>query len=216
MRLAPYGKPEWTAYSAGLIGVAVLSLMFFPDGWWLPALGAGFIILFFRDPERKITESPDVLLSPADGTVTDVGEVDEPDFIGGKAVRIGIFMSILNVHVNRMPCSGRVEFVKHTPGRYRNAMSASAVLVNESALTGITEETRGVRVAVRQVVGSVARRIVCTCKVGNFVRQGERFGMIKFGSRVEVMVSVSAPFSVSVRVGEKTKAGVTILGKFGG
>jgi phosphatidylserine decarboxylase len=215
MRLTPYGRREWLTYGTGLTAVALLSLFLFPAGWWLPALGACFVIMFFRDPERKIAVSDDVLLSPADGTVVDIGEIDEPDFIGGKALRIGIFMSILSVHVNRMPCSGRVEYLKHSAGEYRNATSASARMVNESNLLGVTEATRGVRISVRQIVGSIARRIVCACRVGDTVSQGERFGMIKFGSRLEVMVPLTALFAVSVVVRDKVRAGVTVLGKFG-
>ncbi|MDQ7779050.1 MAG: phosphatidylserine decarboxylase [Planctomycetota bacterium] len=214
MRLTPYGRREWLSCLLGFGSVTLLSLALFPAGWWIPAMAAVFPLVFFRDPDRKPPADADAFLSPADGTVADIGPVQELEFIQGEALRIGVFMSIFSVHVNRAPCAGTVEYVRHRPGGYRHAMSEQARISNESNLLGIVAAPRGVRVGVRQVVGSVARRIVCACKPGDTLEQGQRIGMIKFGSRLELLVPVTAAFTPAVKVGDKVKAGLTVLGRF--
>jgi phosphatidylserine decarboxylase len=180
----------------------------------VPALLLVFLYSFFRDPERQAPGDADDVLSPADGVVADVGVVRESDFLKTDALRIGIFMSVFNVHVNRMPVSGRVVWRAYRPGRFHNAMKADASDENESCHVAV-ERSDGTRFVVRQVAGMVARRIVTTCELGHSVERGRRFGMIKLGSRLEVYVPLSVPFRPSVSVGDKVKAGLTILGRVG-
>jgi len=215
--LTPYGKKEIRLWGGALfactVGIGILA----PQPYValaLPFLLALVCLLcFFRDPEREPPVNPDALLSPADGKVVEIAEVKEDTFIGGPCLRIGIFMSVFNVHVNRAPCAGTVEYLSHKDGQYLNARNQAASERNERQYVGlITPEGR--RVMFSQIAGMVARRIVCTCAPGQKLAPGERFGMIKFGSRCEVYVAKSLPFETDVKVGQKTQAGVTILGRF--
>jgi phosphatidylserine decarboxylase len=186
--------------------------------WYLTPLPAAvlvFVLAFFRDPTRRVPVEPGTVVAPADGTVTEVTEVVEPKFLQARAHKIGIFMSLVSVHVNRSPCGGRVEAVEHRPGRFLDARDPAASADNESNALAIGDaEGRGARVLIRQVAGLVARRIVCTAAVGDRLERGQRIGMIKFGSRAEVYVPVEAGFDVAVKIGESTKAGETVLGRF--
>jgi len=170
---------------------------------------AVFVLSFFRDPERKPPPGEEIAVSPADGTVTDIGEVDEPHFLGGKALRIGIFLSVFNVHVNRAPLAGKVRFVKHEPGLFLDARDPRCKDMNEWNLVGF-EGVRG-PFAVRQVTGLVARRIVCPLREGDDMARGQRMGMIKFGSRTELLVPAGSKVKVETAVGRKVKGGETVL-----
>lgn len=168
-------------------------------------------LAFFRDPYRDIPADKNVLLSPADGKVTDI-EVVENDFIGGKALKIGIFLSIFNVHINRAPCDVTVEKISYKKGRYKNAMSPDSGRVNESNdlyLTRVGREED--RLVVRQISGAIARRIVCVAQKGQKLNGGEKFGMIKFGSRTELYLPIDERVKMIVKVGDKVKAGSSIL-----
>ena len=190
-----------------------------------------FIVAFFRDPERRVPADPGALVAPADGRVTEVTEViqesvwpcamrdrfakKEPGFLKGRAHKIGIFMSLTSVHVNRAPCAGRVEAVDHQPGLFLDARDPASSARNEATALAIADaEGRGTRVLVRQVAGVLARRIVCDAAVGDVLARGQRIGMIKFGSRAEVYVPVESGFEVLVSPGARVRAGETVLGRF--
>ena len=170
----------------------------------------GFLLLFFRDPERHCASREDQLLSPADGTVTDIEEVEAPPFLGGKATRIGIFMSIFNVHVNRAPAPGTVRFVQYVKGKFHSAHSKKSSLENEHNFVGL-ETQGGGRILVNLIAGVIARRIVCTVSPGQALSSGQRIGMVKFGSRAELYLPGSDRYEVLVSPGAKVKAGRDVL-----
>ncbi len=172
-------------------------------------------LMFFRDPHRVPVRDENLLVAPADGTITDVEMVQDAEFIEGPALRVGIFLSIFNTHINRAPCDARVERITYRPGKYVNAMSPRAGKVNESnniamVRTGHPQD----RLLVRQISGAIARRIVCAVREGQRLVGGEKFGMIKFGSRTELYLSASQNVECMVRIGDKVKAGVTPLVKY--
>ncbi len=221
--LTKYGLPEVAVYPAvvaGLMAAAALLIPFLPIGAIVAAeailaLVLVWALMFFRDPQRQTLQDDALLLAPADGRIADIETVDEKDFIGGPAVRIGIFLSIFNTHINRAPCSAKVEKITYRPGKYLNAMNRLAGKVNESnnlALrrTGSPQD----RLLVRQISGAIARRIVCAAHEGQQLAGGERFGMIKFGSRTELYVPAGTQIECLVRVGDKVKAGMTPLAKY--
>jgi len=209
---ARYGYRELLIFSL-LLGALALAGGWFV--WWPLAIVFGIplclVVWFFRDPARRIPDDPAAVVAPADGVVMDVGEVEEPNYIGGPATRVGIFLSIFNVHVNRAPCAGRVEYVKYRKGAFHGAFRKEASSENECNDVGIALPGGG-KVLVRQISGAVARRIVCECRPGSVLERGERFGMIKFGSRTELLVSRDVPFEVGVSVGQKVRGGSTVCG----
>lgn len=212
--LTAYGLREIAvATGACLLGGAVAAWLFWPAAVALAVLWLGSLA-FFRDPDRRIPNAPHSLLSPADGTVQDI-EVAEPpgDFIEGPALRIGIFMSLLNVHVNRSPVSGTVGPVQYCPGSFHDARSRRAATQNEHNLLGI-ETLGGRRVLVNQIAGMVARRIVCRARTGQPLEAGQRFGMIKFGSRVELYVPQADKVEVKVQPGDKVQGGADVLAAY--
>ncbi len=173
----------------------------------LAALLALWVAYFFRDPERDGPRGDRLVLAPADGRVVQIAEVSEPAFIRGPAKRISVFMNVFSVHVNRYPVAGTVRYVHYNPGRFFNAAAEKASLENEQASVGI-ESPIG-RVLVRQIAGLVARRIVTYSRDGDTAAQGARFGIIRFGSRVDVFVPPDV--TVRVPVGARVLAGVTVL-----
>jgi len=189
---------------------------------WM-VLGIDFLLLtilfwalsFFRDPERISPTDTHVLLAPADGKITDITTVDDMEFIGGKALRIGIFLSIFNVHINRSPCKAKVEKIEHRPGRYKNALNPESSRVNESNNLYLSRlEKPHDRLIVRQISGAIAKRIVCTVAPGQNLSTGEKFGMIKFGSRTELYVPIHPDARCVVVVGQPVKAGLTALVRY--
>jgi phosphatidylserine decarboxylase len=171
-------------------------------------------VCFFRDPERRILQDPNLLLSPADGKVTHLEEVDDPDFPGGRAFRISIFLSVFDVHVNRIPRTGRVVNVRYFPGAFLDARSADCPARNEQLWIDLVETDSERPVRIKQISGAIARRIVCRLKIGEEVRAGERFGMIKFGSRTDVLIPGGDPVDVNVKVGDHVLGGATVLLQF--
>ncbi len=177
-----------------------------------------FMLLFFRDPIRKAdreTISINEFVCPADGTITDISKLDEPK-VGGRALKIGIFMSIFDVHVNRCPCYGKVVEKIHTPGEFLDARSPESSLRNERNDLIIAPKYDPIRplpekIIVRQIAGLIAKRIVCDVNIGEELKAGERFGMIKFGSRVELIIPVEPKADIKVKIGQKVKAGNDIL-----
>jgi phosphatidylserine decarboxylase len=193
--------------------------------WWALVLapvaaGLAFDVLFFRNPRRSVPAAAGILVSPADGTVWDVEELEEPEWVGARCLRIGIFLSVFDVHVNRAPCDARVAYQRHRPGRFLDARRPEAGRENESNALGLIVEeegpARGARLLVRQVSGAIARRIVCPLAVSDAVVRGGLIGMIKFGSRTELWVPVESGFAAAVRVGDKVRGGESVLGHFPG
>jgi phosphatidylserine decarboxylase len=212
MMITRYGRREAVLFSVASVGLAGLAWLLHPPLAVIPAVLLLFVLSFFRDPERRTPPDERTLVSPADGTVTDVTTAREESYLLTEATRIGIFLSVFDVHVNRSPVAGRVEHVSYRPGRFRNAMDAEACSKeNEANLVGIRGDG-GVRVLVKQIAGTIARRIVCPLEVGASLRRGERFGMIKFGSRTELFVPADLPFELRVHVGEHVKGGETVIG----
>ena len=178
-----------------LIIIAILSML--------------FTLNFFRDPERKVPDEEDIIISPADGKVLFVSEINDERFLKGKAKQVAIFMSPLNVHVNRIPVSGKVEYLKYHPGEFIAAFEDKASEKNERNEIGI--ESKHGKVLFVQIAGFIARRIVSELKIGDEVKIGERFGMIKFGSRVDVIVPPE--WAEKVKKDDIVYAGETILFK---
>lgn len=211
--ISPHGLSLILA-SMLVCGVAgVLSAPFI--GWWalLFALPAAFVVFFFRDPERFGEESgPDVLLAPADGTVVAIREAPMP-ISGEPAVMMDIFLSILNVHVNRAPAGGEVVACAYERGKFLNALRGKAGQENENNTLAIACDS-GRRVEVKQISGAIARRIVCTVAEGRRVEAGERFGMIRFGSRTQLFAPADSGFEPAVGVGDAVRAGRTLMGRF--
>ena len=169
-----------------------------------------WMLSFFRDPERIVPEDKDILLAPADGTIADIEIVEEPEFIGGKAMRVGIFLSIFDVHINRSPCRAKVEKITYREGQFLDARNQEAGKANESNDLWLTRiESPNDKLIVRQISGAIARRIVCRAKEGGELVSGERFGMIKFGSRTELYVPARDEVKCLVKTGDKVKAGLT-------
>ena len=180
-------------------------------GLWLAAfvllLLALWVAYFFRDPERTGDRGPSLVVSPADGKLIMITEVDEPGFIKGRAIRLSIFMNVFNVHVNRYPVDGVVKFVHYNKGKFFNAAAEKSSLENEQMSVGI--DTGRYPILVRQIAGLIARRIVTYSRLGEKVKQGERLGIIRFGSRVDVFIPPGS--TIKAKLGDATVAGVTIL-----
>ena len=165
-----------------------------------------FFLWFFRDPSRKVPTGPGLIVSPADGKVEELEWIEFPD--GGK-LRVTIFLNVFDVHVNRVPVSGVVTVAEHRAGLFMNAMKPESSIHNEQTL--ITIDGGGYTVSFKQIAGLLARRIVCNLKVGDRVERGQRMGLIKFGSRVDVLMP--AETTPQVKVGDRVKGGSSILGK---
>ncbi|HEV8446875.1 MAG TPA: phosphatidylserine decarboxylase family protein [Gemmatimonadaceae bacterium] len=199
--------------AAGVFGIALVRRSW---GLWLFAFVLALIALwvayFFRDPVRTGERGERLVIAPADGKVVMITEVNEPTFMKERSVRLSIFMNVFNVHVNRYPVSGVVRLVDHTPGRFANAATEQSSLENEQTSIGI--ESGSNHVLVRQIAGLIARRIVTDSRVGERVQQGERMGLIRFGSRVDVFLPAGA--ALRVKVGDITFAGTTVLGELTG
>jgi len=196
-------------------GAAALAIYASPWAAIAPAVPLLFTLYFFRDPRRVSPGDENTIVSPADGKVVDIEEVDEPEVIGGKAVRVGIFLSILDVHLNRAPLAGRVNYVKYRPGKFLAAFNRKASAENESNTVGLETDIatggKPLLLKVKQISGIIARRIVCACNEGNKLARGERFGMIKFGSRTELYLPVGAA-ELAVGIGDKVRGGRTVIG----
>jgi phosphatidylserine decarboxylase len=172
-------------------------------------LGAGFFAYFFRDPERPLPRGPETIVSPADGKVVVADQVQEDQFFHGPARRVAIFMNIFDVHVNRAPVAGTVAGQKHKPGAFQAAFRREAALQNEQQAL-LLEGENGRRVLVVQIAGLLARRIISYAGLGDRLARGERFGMICFGSRVDLYLPPTV--ELRVKVGDRVKAGSSIIG----
>lgn len=174
------------------------------------ALLTVFTVFFFRDPNRTADQTPGVLVSPADGRILSVEKLEHHDYIGGPAWKVSIFLSVFDVHINRIPCAGSVDYVKYIPGKFFKAFLDKASDENEHTEIGITTPA-GQRLVVKQIAGLIARRIICNLKVGDEVTTGERFGLIKFGSRTELFVPIDS--DILVAEGDHVKGGATVIGR---
>lgn len=195
-----------------LLILAIIALGFYFIWPWLailPGILFLFVLYFFRNPNRKIAADPFALVSPADGVVMDIERVYEENFFNGESVRIRIFLSLFNVHVNRVPMSGTVVYTAYRPGQMLPAFKSHASELNEKNFIGV--ENEHVRFLVTQVTGFVARRIVCWVKKGDNLTKGERFGLIKFGSCTELFIPPQV--EVTVKAGDKVKGGLTVVGR---
>lgn len=204
-----------------LIGTIVLLILGALLAWIHPLLALLvlpvliWLFAFFRDPERQIPDRPHLMVSPADGVVSDVQRVDNDPLLGGPCVRVGIFLSVFNVHVNRAPCDGKVTNVIYKKGKFINAMSHNAASTDNESNTIVLSETGTDRpvAVVKQIVGLIARRIICTSDIGAVVKRGDRIGMIKFGSRTELYIPLWLTPDVQVKVGQKVQGGLDIIAK---
>lgn len=210
-----FAREGWPFIGIG-IAAAIISfsaaLHFRSWPLWLVAILVTVVALwcayFFRDPERAGPRGPNIVVAPADGKVLMITDVDEPRFVQGRATRISIFMNVFNVHVNRYPVDGRVDFVWYNKGKFFNASAEKSSLENEQMSVGVTTPS-GVRILTRQIAGLIARRIVTYSKVGDEAHQGDRFGIIRFGSRVDVFIPTTSV--VTAKLGDLTTAGTTVI-----
>lgn len=192
-------------YALALVGVAVLIGWLAGPLWAVPAcLLALFFLWFFRDPERVIPDSAGAVVSPADGKVTDVSSILVD---GVQRARISIFLNVFDVHVNRSPVAGVIREVRYQKGKYLNAMNPASADLNEQ--NAVTVEGEGQTLIFKQIAGLLARRIVFNKKVGDRVNRGERVGLIKFGSRVDVLLEATA--TMRIKVGDRVKGGASVL-----
>ena len=214
IRTAPEGR--WFIVVAWAVALVLIGLAAArTSAWWILAAAvwgvlAVWVVAFFRDPERAWSRGEQLIVAPADGKVVSVTQVDEPTFFQGRAERISIFMNVLDCHVNRYPTDGTVAYRHYNPGEFGHAGAEKASLSNEQSSIGLTT-TRG-KVLVRQIAGLVARRIVTDHQPGQVVHQGDRMGMIRFGSRVDLFLPLGTP--VLVHVGDTTLVGVTVVAQW--
>ena len=211
MRIAPEGYREIAGSSAVLAALSALCWFGFPWGIAGCAVVWIWVISFFRDPHRSTDYQPDRLYAPADGTVADITTVASADGFSGSVLRIGIFLSIFNVHINRSPMAGTIRSLHYRPGAFLDARHPQAGERNESN-TLIMEPSGALigPVVVRQVAGKIARRIICHARIGDTLTAGQRFGLIKFGSRTELIVPADQ-YVARVEVGQTVRGGLTVL-----
>jgi phosphatidylserine decarboxylase len=191
----------WLKSSFAIVALAV-------GGVWI--LFSAFTFYFFRDPEPRVPAAPEAMVAPAHGLVDCVDETTEPEVLGGACRRISIFLSVLDVHVQNAPVAGKIAFVKHRPGQFLNALKTESAESNESVHIGIESlEQPDERMAVRQIAGVIARRIVSWVSVGDTVARGQRLGLIQFGSRCDLYLPLTA--QIRVQPGDRVVAGETVV-----
>jgi phosphatidylserine decarboxylase len=207
MRLQTILEARWILAILAFLGVVSL----FWSGWLFLIFAAliGYTFYFFRDPDRSVPTDPNAVVAAADGTITDIVEVDESDVLKSKTRRVGIFLSIFDVHTNRAPIDGRIIYREHRAGLCVDARRPDCSEKNE-AMTWAFENPRAT-IVVRQLTGAIARRIVAWANVGDEFAKGDRFGMIRFGSRTEVYLPLAA--TVVVKVGDHVAGGSTIIAR---
>ncbi len=211
--LSGYGRNEWLTILAigGLFAVTFLII-----GWWpvaiLAIVATIAVLTFFRDPERRVPTQRGIIVAPADGRISSIHELEHFEPFDGPATCVRIFLSVLDVHVNRSPCHGTVLSVTHKPGDHLNAMNPDSAEVNESNLIVMVHPIRRHPVAaVRQVAGLLARTIVCGVKEEQVLQRGQKIGMIKLGSTTEVYLPKHSQPQITVQVGQKVQGGLTVV-----
>ena len=183
---------------------------------WIPATGLCLVVWFFRDPPRRVPQGEGLYVSPADGKISEITRIGHDEYIGGPAVRIGVFLSIFNVHLNRAPAATRVISLKYSRGEFLNALNPESALRNENIWIGLQEiDPPYRRVVVRPIAGAIARRIVSVLRTGDVLERGEKFGMIKLGSRTELILPDTDDLEICVEVGQRVKAGTTVFAQYG-
>ena len=207
MRLQTLWEARWVLLFFALLAAA--GAAFSAWSWWFFFLLFLFTVAFFRDPERTVPPDPNLIVAAADGTVMDIVESDESQVLKKRSRRLGIFLSIFDVHTNRAPIDGRVIYRQHQAGLCLDARRADCSEKNES-MTWAFENSR-VTIVVRQITGAIARRIVAWAEIGDELKKGERFGMIRFGSRTELYLPLNA--EVLVKVGDHVLGGSTIIAR---
>jgi len=229
--LTKYGWPQVVIFPAAIIAIMIavaLGTRAVLQSWAIISIEVLlaailiWILCFFRDPERNCPSDSNLLFAPADGRITDIETIDEPPaFLAEQegqstgALRIGIFLSIFNTHINRAPCNVKVEKITYKKGKYKNALNPQSARVNESNDLWLTRtDNPQDRLIVRQISGAIARRIVCDTAEGQQLTGGEKFGMLKFGSRTELYVPLRENAKCMVKKGDKVKAGLTTLIKY--
>jgi phosphatidylserine decarboxylase len=212
---------RWGLAELILVGIplVVLTIVSAAFGWWYVAaplaIVLGWYVSFFRDPRRAVPQGQGVVVAPADGRVVEITPLEFDTSIGGPAVRIGVFLSIFNVHLNRAPVRSRVLGLSYEPGKFLNALNPASSWENEKlSILLEEEEAPHRRMIVRQIAGLLARRIVCALRPGQVVERGEKFGMIKLGSRTELILPAGDDLSVVVTVGQSVQAGSTIIARY--
>jgi len=191
----------------------VLAMVFSTISRWLGRifyLATAFTLYFFRDPERQIPEGDCLIVSPADGKVVGIDSVEHVPFLDGPAKRVSIFLSVFDVHINRSPIKGKIAYRHYSPGEFLAAFEPKASVKNEQNAVGI-EDADGYRVLVKQIAGLIARRILCWKNPGDQVGAGERFGLIRFGSRTEIYMPLDA--RIEVRLGQRVQGGSSVIAR---
>jgi len=212
---ARWGLAELQLMGWPLLGLTLLTGYYLSYLAPLPGALLLLVVYFFRDPPRRVPAEPGLLVSPADGKVVEITRLDGDEFLGGPAVRIGIFLSIFNVHLNRSPCHARVIALRYHPGRFLNALNPRSAVENENMWIGLEEEAPPHRrLVVRQIAGAIARRIVCALRPGEVVERGQKLGMIKLGSRTELILPDTEELRIEVRLGQRVKAGSSVLARY--
>lgn len=208
MKQYPISRDGWS-YLAILAALSAIAFWVWPWLIILPGILFLFVLFFFRNPERQIPKDELTLVSPADGVVMDVERVYEDQFLNGESIRVRIFLSIFNVHVNRSPMAGEVVFRAYRPGKMLPAFKSHASELNEKNYVGIRNSH--LQILVTQVTGFIARRIVCWAEKGDVLTKGERFGLIKFGSCTEIFLPANVEIMVSP--GDKVRGGLSVIGR---
>lgn len=216
--LARWGLAETFLMGLPVAILAVLPALLASAWWWIglgPLVVLMWVFYFFRDPPRQVPTGKGLLIAPADGKVVDITKLDHHDFVGGPAVRIGVFLSIFNVHINRAASNCRVIELRYHPGKFLNALNPESAIKNENMWIGVEEtEAPYRRMVVRQIAGAIARRIVCSLRPGEELAVGQKFGMIKFGSRTEMVIPDEEGLAIVCREGQKIRAGIDILARY--
>ncbi len=206
-----YGIPVAAEGWPFILPLAVMTALLFALGWKQTGSVALvltlFVLFFFRDPERTVPEGRGVVVSPADGRVIVIKDIFEPTYLGQDVKQISIFLSVFNVHVNRSPVEGTVELVQYNPGKFHVASVDKASLENEQTAMVIASGQN--RILVKQIAGLIARRIVCYAKAGDTIKRGDRYGLIRFGSRVDIFVPKNA--DIKVRLGDRIKGARDVI-----
>lgn len=212
---------RWGLAELLLMGLPLLALTIgaalAPWPWLavVPGVFLGLIVWFFRDPRREIPQAAGLVVSPADGVVSEVLNLDHHEFVGGPAVRISIFLSVFNVHVNRSPAAARVVRLSYHPGKFVDARKPESSIINENMTICLEEpEFPYRRMVVRQIAGLLARKIVCDLKPDQQISRGYKFGMIKLGSRTELVIPAEPGLAIDVAVGTVVKAGETVMARY--
>jgi phosphatidylserine decarboxylase len=207
---AKYGWKELLFFSLISVGLGAGLWVLGPVARYalpVPVIILLFTLNFFRDPPRRIPSEPGLMVSPADGTVVEIKDMDEPEFLKVPCTRVAIFLNVFNVHINRSPCEGVVRATKYKPGKFLDVRHPDCSTLNESNTIHLGD------VVVKQIAGLIARRIVCEAKPNDKLTRGEKFGMIKFGSRTELYIPKDQVQEIRVKLKDKVKGGETIIAR---